>query len=45
MDQLYPDDCEDDDDDDDDDIHIMMKCLFVCHEKFKHFFEVELGTL
>ena len=33
MDQLYPDDCEDDDDDDDDDIHIMMKCLFVCHEK------------
>ena len=25
---------DNDDDDDDDDVYIMMKCMFVCHEKW-----------
>ena len=30
---IMHDDDDNDDDDDDDDVYIMMKCMFVCHEK------------
>ena len=31
---IMHDDDDNDDDDDDDDVYIMMKCMFVCHEKW-----------